>query len=260
MCIPVTVYLFLENRTRPLRRLVPLGMLAIQSYSIVICMCRAPWYSCLIALFVMQLFDKRFRKLFIAIALVAAVLVGLTWGMVTESNVAARLNDDVSTYEGRQDRWITAWRMWLVRPIRGWGFGRFELESWRFRPKGTTQARIYAPENDYLVVLVGSGLLGLLPYLGVLLLPLWQGLRLIYKAKSFQRRGLPWPGFVKVETLAVACAVIICFGVFSFSSANVIASTKLILLSLAGAVIGSHDHLLRNSSDRGKVAVESLAG
>jgi O-antigen ligase len=196
----------------------------------------------------MQIFDKRFRKLFIAIAVIAAILLGLTWNLVSESNVAARLNDNVSTYEGRQDRWITAWRMALVRPIRGWGFGRFELESWRFRPKGTTQARIHAPENDYLVVLVGSGLLGLLPYLGVLLVPLVQGLLLILKANSFKRRGLPWPGFVRVETLAVACAVTICFLVFSFSSANVIASTKLILLSLTGAIVGSQEHLLRRSN------------
>jgi hypothetical protein len=250
MCIPVSVYLFLENKAHGMRRLLLLGMLAIQSYSIVICMCRAPWYSCLIALFVLQIFDKRFRKLFIAIAVVAVILVGLTWNLVTESKVAARLNDDVSTYEGRQERWVTAWRMALVRPIRGWGFGRFERESWRFRPKVTTQARMYAPENDYLVVLLGSGLVGLLPYLGVLLLPLWQGLRLILAARSLERRGLPWPGFVNVEALAVVCAVSICFLVFSFSAANVIASTKLILLSLTGAVIGSHDHLLRSSNDR----------
>jgi len=249
MCLPVTLYLFLENNARPMRKLLLAGMLAIQAYSIVICMTRAPWISLLIALFVIQFFDKRFRRLFIIIAVVGAIILGLTWDRVTQSTVAARINDDTSTYEGRQERWKTGLNMWLVRPIRGWGFGRFEREAWRFRA-GESNVRLSAPENDYLVVVIGSGLLGLLPYLGMLLIPLWYGLRLIAKAKAHPDRfrgaprHKPGTGFVKVETVAVACAVIICYLVYSFSAANVIAGTKLILFALCGAVIGSHEHLL----------------
>jgi len=249
MCIPVTLHLFLENNARRARKLLLAGMLAIQCYSIVITMTRAPWLSLLIALFFMQLFDKRFRRLFIIIAIISAIMLGLTWERVSQSTVATRLNDETSTVEGRQARWNAGWNMWLARPIRGWGVGRFEQQSWRFRTDGGN-ARLNAPENDYLVVMISSGLLGLLPYLGVILIPLVDGLRLIAQARSFQRQDLPWPGFVKVETLAVACAVTICFLVYSFSAANVIAGTKLILLVITGTVIGSHEHLLRSPKRR----------
>jgi O-antigen ligase len=247
MCIPVTFHLFLESKARGMTKLVLAAMLAIQGYSLVVCMCRAPWYSLLVALFVMQLFDKRFRKLFVAIAIVGVLLVGLTWNRVSESNVAARLNDETSTYEGREARWITGFNMWRARPIRGWGFGKFEREAWRFRTDSLGQ-RLRAPENDYLVVAIGSGLLGLLPYLGVLLIPLWYSLRLVGRIRSLRRQGLPWPGFVKTETLGLLAALIVCFLVFSFSAANVIAGTKLVLLTLGGAIAGSHEHLLRRTA------------
>jgi hypothetical protein len=244
MCIPVTLYLYLESRANRKWRFVLMGMLGIQTYSIVICMVRAPWLALLIALFVIQIFDRRFRRLFILIAIVAAIVLGLTWDRVSRSNVAARLSDETSTYEGRQERWQAGLKMWLARPMRGWGFGRFEREAWRYRRDGSTTP-MTAPENDYLVVMVGSGLIGFLPYMGMLLLPLWNGLRLIARAKARERQHVPWPGFVKVETLAVSCAVIAAYLVFSFSAANVIAGSKLILMSLTGAVVGSHEALLR---------------
>lgn len=247
MCIPVTVYLFLESKTHRLLRLLLTSMVAIQSYAIVISMVRAPWYSLLAALFVMQIFDKRFRRFFFAVAIVATLLIGLTWNRVAESNVATRLNDETSTYEGREARWVTGLHMWLARPVRGWGFGRFEREAWRFQTD-VLQQRLRAPENDYLVVMIGSGLIGIIPYMGVLLVPLWYSLRLIFQARSLERRGLPWPGFVKIETLSLLNAVIVCYLIYSFSAANVIAGTKLILLSLAGAVVGTHEHLLRRTN------------
>jgi O-antigen ligase len=142
--------------------------------------------------------------------------------------------------------------------VRGWGFGRFEREAWRFRQDVLSQ-RLRAPENDYLVVMVGSGLVGVIPYLGVLLIPLWYSLRLIAQARSLRRQGLPWPGFVKIETLSTLNAVIVCFLAYSFSAANVTAGTKLILLSLAGAVVGTHEHLLRRPDSSAQPEVTSAS-
>jgi O-antigen ligase len=219
-------------------------MLAAQAYSIVICMCRAPWLSLLAALFVIQLFDRRFRRLFVLIAIAAAILLGLTWDQVSGSTAVARINDENSTLEGRQARWQAGLNMWLAQPVRGWGFNRYERESWRFRTDDLG-IDLEAPENDYLTVMIGSGLLGFLPYMGVLLIPLWRSLRLIFQARRLERRGQTWPGFVKPETLAVLCAVIVSYLIYSFSAANVIGGTKLILLTLAGTVAGTHEHLLR---------------
>jgi O-antigen ligase len=207
-------------------------------------MTRAPWLSVLAALLFWQFFDKRFRRLFIVVAILAAIIIGLTWEQVTQSTVATRLSDETSTYEGRQARWQAGWNMWLTRPLRGWGFGQYEREAWRFRTDGGN-TRLNAPENDYLVVMIGSGLIGLLPYLGVLLVPLVEGIRLIAQARSHRRRGVPWAGFVKVEALAMACAITIAYLSYSFAASNVVAGTKLILCVVAGAVVGSHEHLLR---------------
>jgi O-antigen ligase len=243
-----TLYLFLESRQTGKRRFLLAGMLAAEGYSLLICMCRAPWLAAIAALFVLQFFDLRVRKLFIVILIAGAIFLPLTWDRVSDSNVAARINDENSTYEGREARWQAGFRMWLAKPIRGWGFGRYELEAWRFRT-GEYSGRLSAPENDYLVVVIGSGLLGLLPYLGVFLVPLWYSLRLIWQHRAYKRLEQAWPGFVKPEALGVAIAMIAGYLVFSWSAANVIAGTKLIILTMLGAVVGSHEHLLRRPKD-----------
>jgi O-antigen ligase len=238
--IPVTFYLFLERKKGDIRRILLAGMLVAQFYGIFIAMSRTPWYALLFALFVMQFFYPQFRKLFFVIVLVAAIVVWATWDQVIESDAANRVGDNVSTLEGRKARWQAGYNMWRAKPIRGWGFGRYKKESGRFRTDGK-RTNFYAIENDYLHILVGSGLIGFLPYLLFLLAPLVNSLRLFFRARSPD-----WSGFIKPKTLAIYWAVTLCLAITSYTAIHVQPVLKLMAFAVAGAVVGSHEHLLRS--------------
>ncbi len=245
--IPVTFYLFLERKKFDLGKIFLVVMLAAQFYGLVIAMARSPWYALLLALFVMQFFYPQFRKLFFAIALAATLVLWTTWDQVNESQVTNRVNDKVSTLEGREARWQAGYNMWQAKPIRGWGFGRYQQESGRFRTDGERR-NLSAIENDYLHILVGSGLIGFLPYLVFLLAPLVNSLRLFFKA-----RAPDWPGFIKAETLTVYWAVLICLAFTSYSAIHTHGvGIKMMTFAVAGAVVGTHEYLLRRikASDR----------
>ena len=244
IAIPVTFYLFLESKGPPVQRLFLGAMLVAQSGGILVAMSRTPWYSLLIALFVMQFAYPRFRRLFLAILCVSAVLLVVFWDQVAVSDVAARVTDRVSTLEGRQTRWEAGLRMWLARPVRGWGFGRYEEVSGRYRSDGL-RANLSAIENDYLYVLVGSGLIGFVPYLLVLAVPLLASLRLFLRARLGGRSG-----FITQEMIAVYWAVMLSYLIGSFTARDTQPGLRLMVFAVAGAVVGTHEYLLRRDKGR----------
>ena len=242
-CIPITFYLFLERKKNDIWKILLVGMLAVQFYSIVLTMSRASWYALLIALFIMQLFYPQFRKVFFAIVFVAAIILWATWDQVSESDVTNRINDKYSTLEGREARWSAGFHMWQASPIRGWGFGRYETQAGRFRTDGVhINFRNGAIENDYLYILVGSGLIGFVPYALFLLTPLVNSARLFFKA-----RAPDWSGFIKPETLSVYWAVILCLLITSYTAIQSRVIIKLITFAVVGAVVGSQKYLLSSS-------------
>jgi O-antigen ligase len=239
LAIPITFHLFLESRGKSILRIFLVIALIAQFCGIVVAMSRTPWYALLIGLFVMQFFYPQFRKTFLIIALLAAIVLWATWDQVTESDVAARVGDQVSTLDGRQTRWQAAFNMWRAKPIRGWGFGHYRQESGRFRTDGSLR-NLSAMENDYLYILVGSGLIGFIPYLLFLVMPLINSVRLF-----FLTRTPGWSGFIKRETIAVYWAVLLCFAINSYTALITQPGLKLIVCVVAGAVVGSHESLLR---------------
>jgi O-antigen ligase len=206
-------------------------------------MSRTPWYALLIALFVMQFFYPQFRKVFIVISIVAAIVIWVTWDQVTESQMAARVNDKVSTMENREMRWQAGYKMWKVKPIRGWGFGQYGKHSGRFRTG--SRANYGAVENDYLYLLVASGLIGFLPYAIFLLAPLVNSLRLFFRA-----RAPDWPGFIEPGTIVTYWGVFLCLAITSYTALQTHSLIKMCTFAVAGGVIGTHEYLLRSSKDR----------
>lgn len=240
MTIPVTFYVFFEQAKTGIRKLLVAGMLLVQFYAIIIAMSRTPWYALLIALFVMQLFYPQFRKLFVAILVVAVLALGVNWSQVSQSQIAARINDQNSTLEGRQTRWQAGYNMWRAKPIRGWGFGRFETEAGRFRTDGERKNfGNGAIENDYLHMLVGSGLIGFAPYLLFLLVPLIRSARLFFRIRAPNGSV-----FIKRETIALYWAVLLVLVITSYTAIQVRPVIKMMTFAVVGAVVGSHEHLL----------------
>jgi len=250
--IPITFFLFFENK-RATRKVLLAGMIAVQSCGIFFIYNRTSWYALLLSLFILQFFYPQFRKVFFVIVLVAVVALWATWDQVNESTVVEeRVNSKVSTLEGRQARWKAGFNMWQAKPIRGWGFDRYQTESGRFRTDGYSR-NIRAIENDYLHILVASGVIGFLPYLLFLLTPLVNGVRLFFRA-----RAPDWPGFVKPETMAVYWAIILCFAIGSYTQIQTQVLVKMIPFAVAGAVVGTHEGWLRGSRAKKRSAASSL--
>lgn len=255
LTIPVTLYLFLERKNIDLVKFVVGGMLIIETYAIIVTMSRAPWIGLLASLFVMQFFYPQFRKIFYMIVIVAAVVLWATWDNVLDSDVVARVNDETSTLEGRQVRWDAGFKMWEAKPIRGWGFGRFQDEAGRFRTDGETKNFGNGSiENDFLHILVGGGLIAFAPYFLFLLIPLLMSLRLFAMA-----RAPDWSGFIKKETITVYWAMILSLLITSYSTIHVQPYIKIMAFAVAGSVVGTHDYLLRRSKKANtEVPVEPL--
>jgi O-antigen ligase len=158
--------------------------------------------------------------------------------------VNERVNSKVSTLEGRQARWAAGYNMWLAKPVWGWGFGQYEEQSGRFRTDGM-HTNLSAIENDFLHILVGSGLIGFLPYLLFLLIPLVNSLRLFFKA-----RAPDWSGFIEPQIVVVYWAVILSFLIGSYTQIQTRSIVKLLPFALAGAVVGTHERWLRAPKKR----------
>jgi O-antigen ligase len=237
--IPITFYLIFEGKTGTRKALLA-GTLVVQAYGMFITYNRTSWYALLIGLSILPFLYPQFRKVYFIIVLVAAVGLWATWDQVNESTVVQeRVNEKTEDYNGRTPRWQAGFNMWKAKPIRGWGFGRYEEESGRFRTDGDHR-NFAAIENDYLHILVGSGLIGFLPYLLFLSTPLVNSLRLFFRA-----RAPDWSGFVKPETIAIYWAVIVSFAIGSYTRMQTQPIVKMIPFALAGAVIGIHQHMLR---------------
>lgn len=237
--LPITFYLFFEGKSVT-RKILLVGMIIVQAYGMFLTYNRTSWYSLLISLSILQFFYPQFRKAYLVIVLMGAMTLWATWDQVTDSTVVTqRINSKVSTLEGREERWRAGYNMWQAKPIRGWGFDRFQTESGRFRTDGS-HYNITAIENDYLHLLVASGLMGFLPYVLFLLTPLFTSLRLFFRA-----RAPDWSGFVKPEAIAIYWAIILSFAIGSYSQIQTQQIVKMIPFAVAGAVVGTHEHWLR---------------
>jgi len=250
--IPISFYLLFENKTAT-RKVALVGMLLVQAYGMFLTFNRTSWYTLLVALAILQFLYPRFRRAFVLIVLVAGVTLWATWDQVNESAVfEERVNSKVSTLEGREARWEAGYNMWQAEPIRGWGFGRYQQESGRFRTDGDHR-NFLAIENDYLHILIGAGLIGFLPYAVFLLTPLLKSIGLFFRA-----RAPDWSGFIKPETIVIYWCIMLSFLVGSYSQIQTQPIVKMIPFAVAGAVIGTHEHLLRKARSGVKTAAHSV--
>lgn len=241
--IPITFYLFFESKGAQ-RKLLLVGMLAVQFYSLFLTYNRSSWYALLISLSLIQFFYPQFRRAFFLIVFVAVVALWATWDQVNSSAVVEeRLNHKTDDYNGRSQLWDAAINMWKAKPVLGWGFGRYEQESGKFRTDGESE-NLLTTENDYLYIMVGSGLVGILPYILFILFPLINSLFLFFRA-----RAPDWSGFIKPEIITIYWCLILSFVITSYTQVQTQPIVKMIPFVVAGAIVGTHEHRLRCSKE-----------
>lgn len=232
--IPIAFYLFFEDKNIR-RRLFLAAVLLIQFYAMFLTYNRTSWIALLIGLAVLQLFYPQFRKVFWGLVLVAVVVLWATWDQLNESDlVNERVTNRVEDFNGRTQRWDAAFNMWEQKPIRGWGLHAFEMQSGRFREDGSRQ-NFRAIESEYLTILVSHGLIGFIPFMFFLIVPLINSFRLFARA-----RAPDWSGFVRPQTIALYWCVILTFAITSYTQTQNQPIVKMIPFAVAGAVVGTH--------------------
>lgn len=200
MLIPVLVgFVLTMGGSSLLRRVLTWLVLGIFLIAVVFSYTRAAWVSLAGALLVFIVIRLKIR--FGYLAILAGVLIAYLYAQRTEimlkleqnrqassedlvehvksiSNVAT----DVSNLE-RLNRWSCAWRMFLEKPVFGWGPGTymfnyapFQLE--REKTEISTNAAILGnAHSEYIGPLAESGFLGTISFLSIVIATFFTGLR-----------------------------------------------------------------------------------
>ncbi|HEX9926344.1 MAG TPA: O-antigen ligase family protein, partial [Anaerolineae bacterium] len=245
-------FYFLFEGKGAVRKVFLVVALAVQFYALFLTYNRTSWYGLMISLTIIQFFYPQFRKIYIVLVLLGGLSLWATWDRYEGSAVEQRTNYKTDDFNGRTPRWEAGLNMWQAKPIRGWGFGWYEQESGRFREDGFRK-NFEAIENGFLDIMVNTGLIGLVPYLLFLILPLVSSIRLFFRA-----RAPNWDGFIKPDTITMYwCALIILvFGSYTGVTNKTI--VNMIPFAIAGAIVGTHQHYLRPVKSAKRVVSHNL--
>ena len=236
--IPVTMYLYFRQADRTRRWLI-LAAVLFQCFGLFLSLNRSCWVAFVFGLAIMQFAFPRLRIW--ALTVVALGLVALIpyWREAVGSRlVQQRLLYNIGTLNNRLPGWQAGFEMWKAEPWRGWGFGQFQLRSGRFRRDGGT-GNLRGTDNDFLLILVGAGLIGFLPYLVSLLAPFLGTLKLLP-----QTRAPGWQGFVGFREFSVYWAVLACLVLTSMTVIQTQPVVRGLVYAIAGAVVGTHERWL----------------
>jgi O-antigen ligase len=208
MFIPVAIGFVSDNKRSIWYRLFSFLVLAVLVTAIILSYSRAAWISLIVAaaVFIIVLLRIRFQVLLIAMAVLFALIFNriddITHEMeknrkASSANITQHLqsisnitNDD-SNME-RLNRWSCAWRMFLQKPVFGWGPGTYMFQYAPFqvvREKtliSTNMANKGNAHSEYLGPLSESGLFGMLSFLAIVVTTLITGFNAYWKLGNRQ--------------------------------------------------------------------------
>lgn len=180
--------LFPASRNEQYKRSWYIFLFLISMAAVVLSQTRTALFGIALGAFFVLLFSRRGKLLaFFSLVMVPIIAIlakgGLILSFIERGQTAAQM-DSLSS---RTEWWGLAWRAFLEQPFTGFGAyaaGRFEvLSKGGFALTGTMH-------SDYLEVLVGTGLWGLVPLLAVLAAAWWFLLRYIRHSPETQERQL----------------------------------------------------------------------
>lgn len=183
-----TTYLLIHTKNKKLKIIFPLSIL-LMLCGIVFSFSRATWLGFIVSSFVIPLFSPKARKIYIVCFLALIIVIstrfsaeylsemqGQSFSEVREEGslqdlIATRVATESSVY-GRFTLYGVVWRMFLDKPIFGFGFNTFLKESPKYFEK--VEGVPYTIEagtnvhDTFTGVLVELGLVGLFLFLFIL--------------------------------------------------------------------------------------------
>ena len=186
-CIPVTVYLFISDKGKPLLRIFRFFQLLLFSTAFVYSYSRAAWISLAVSAAIVLVIMLRISwKLILPLAVAAIVTIAVSWqdiilklgenrqdsSLVIEKQLRSIYNirTDVSNLE-RINRWKSALRMAEERPVFGWGPGTYQFEYAPFQLTedkteiSTNWGELGNAHSEYLGLMAEAGVPGMVIYI-----------------------------------------------------------------------------------------------
>jgi O-antigen ligase len=235
--LPIAIYYFFKAPASGRKILYGLiiGLLLV---GILVTYKRTMWIALLVSFFIMQWFNPQLRKFIVVLLLLLAIVIALNWSSISQSDVfteRAANEEEWSTANGRTDRWAEGWELWLEKPWFGHGFRKFnELAEQKHT------------ENDYLHILVSSGLVGFLPYMAFYIFVLLESIRIYQQTRSnpnlFVERKLVIIFWGLYSTYFIAA--------MSGSGNDGHSIANFVFLTIIGAIVGSQARWLVPSKPR----------
>jgi len=213
LVLPLLIPLFLSIRRGDINtRFLMVLLILLYVFATVVSYTRATWISILGALGVWALIKLKVR--FYLVVIGAAVLIGLFFSVRTQLMIKLEQNrvessgeltehvqsiSNISTDQSnleRINRWSCALRMWMDKPIFGFGPGTYQFEYGRYQRSyektmiSTDFGTRGNAHSEYLGPLAESGIFGLLSILLVIGTTIYTAVRVYYTSKRKQIRTL----------------------------------------------------------------------
>jgi O-antigen ligase len=241
MSLPFAVQRYLSAR-EPVARGLYLALSGLLLAGVFFTYKRGIWLAAVLSFLVIQFLAPRFRRFFLVLLVLVALVLAFAGNQLSDSAAAQRFNDDLETGNGRTYMWEAAIELWKKSPISGHGFGRFSALS-----------SFEVTENFYLNILVSAGLVGLLPFLALLVFVARHSAR-IY---SRSRHGANGSLFVSWEIIAAFAGAAAAYLVKAFSGNMASPLPNIIFFLLIGAIVESQvSHLSNGVQSRGNGGIE----
>lgn len=162
LALPWAWYLFLKAKRA---KWVLLPLIGVMIAGVYFCMNRSAWAGLVLALIVMALLIRRFRRIFAFMVLIGAALAAVYWAVIVSSAAVRERLQAQGPVEYRADTWNVALRMIKDNLAFGIGYENFQFYYHRYGHWDIYLRALPTPHNTYLWVLLMGGLVAFIPFM-----------------------------------------------------------------------------------------------
>lgn len=205
MYFPI-LFIFLFKKNSPLFKLITTTIILLFTIGIILSYTRAAWLSLFaaVALYFIYKLKIKFSSLLL-VSVFVGIMLASSWTSIMQSleknnqdssgeltehlESMSNVSTDASNLE-RLNRWSCAWRMFLEKPIVGWGPGTYLFQYAPFQLSNemtiisTNTSSNGNAHSEYIGPLAESGVLGTLTFLFIIIAVFWRGSLLYHRLEG----------------------------------------------------------------------------
>lgn len=167
MIFALSVYLII-HKSKKLHRISYGILIGIIPITIFFTYTRSAWLGFVLSLLIIPLFYPKLRRIFLLGLLLLIIVVIVNWSNVISSNRSVGGVGEPSPVYQRINLYIASAKMFIEKPIFGFGFYNFEKFSRQYLIKDyetPIKAQVQGAHDTLVKILVELGLIGLIPLL-----------------------------------------------------------------------------------------------